>query len=213
MPIYKWSDFWHGWTGGSGVVHEVLADRKIWEQIKSCCHVYLLLPSADSFYLIANTCAAFYCLQPPLPSGGNIFRRQEIAAARNDSRRRARTFKFSPFAATFYGKKSLPYPLLWPARQKVCNYFLLPARNCCNVGTCPGGQKLATQLYSLPKAFCNLVFSIFLASNPAACARKRCRCIPKLARQELVTRQVSAAENLPALFLQCVHFFDGGPYF
>ena len=103
MPIYKLSDFWHGWTDGSGVVHEVLADLKIdkTEQIKSRCQVYLLLPSADSFYLIANTCAAFYCLQPPFPSGGNIFQRQEIAAARNESRRRARTFKFSPFAATF----------------------------------------------------------------------------------------------------------------
>ena len=71
-----------GWTDGSGVVHEVLADLKIdkTEQIKSRCQVYLLLPSADSFYLIANTCAAFYCLQPPFPSGGNIFQRQEIAA-------------------------------------------------------------------------------------------------------------------------------------
>ena len=114
MPINKLVNFLartggetDRWMGGgvrapsSGVVHEVLADLNIWEQIKSCCHVYLLLPSADSFYLIANTCAAFYCLQPPFPSGGNIFQRQEIAAARNESRRRSRTFKFSPFAATF----------------------------------------------------------------------------------------------------------------
>jgi len=148
-----------------------------------------------------------------LPAAAFSKRRQHLSEARNCRypqriSPQGKNLQVFTFCCYFLRQEIPAISSFMACTAKSLQLFLVAGKKLLQRRHMPWRAKTCYAALQLAKGFLQL----FLASNQAACARKRCRCIPKLARQELVTRQVSAAENLPALFLQCVHFFDGGPY-
>ena len=129
---------------------------------------------------------------------------------------------FQAEATSFRGKK-LPLPATsLAAGQEPSSFHLLlllfKSRNPCHILfyglhgkkfatiSCCRQETAATSAHALEgknllrsSTACQRLFATW-SSQFFLPPTQRCRCIPKLARQELVTRQVSAAENLPALF-------------